>query len=254
MSAWLTEFAPFSPVHAAVVAVATLVTIVAVRRRRRLAGTPAAEQLDALLAVIGIANWLAYQGYGAFRVASAWGTPEAGKYTIEYALPLQVCDIASLLAPLMWLTNRRLLSVLVYFWGLGLSSQAFLTPTVRSGPATAEFWFFFIAHWMIVGGALYEVFGRGFRPTWRDWRMAVGLSLVYLAVILPIDLALSYNFGYVGRPREGAPRTMADALGPWPLRIVWMALLGVTAMTLTMVPWLVMSRRERASLPEPVAR
>jgi hypothetical integral membrane protein (TIGR02206 family) len=241
MPSWLTDFAPFTPVHAVVLVVAALVTIVLVRRRRALEGTPGAGRMDRVLAYVGLANWVLYQGYGVYRVIDAWGTPDAGKYTIEYALPLQICDIASLLAPLMWLTppvrRRRWISVLVYFWGLGLSSQAFITPIVRSGPATLEFWFFFIAHWMIVGGALYETFGRGFRPTWRDFRFATIVSLGYFAVVFPLDLLTGYNIGFLGEPDAADPKTLVDALGPWPLRTVWIAVIGIVAMAVAMVPW-----------------
>lgn len=252
MPPWLTDFAPFTPVHGAVLVVATLVTIALVRRRRALARSSdhKARQLDHLIAVVGIANWLLYQGYGVFRVANAWGTPDAGKYTIEYAVPLQICDIASLLAPIMLLTNRRWMSVLVYFWGLGLSSQAFATPIVRAGPATLEFWFFFIAHWMIVGGALYETFARGFRPTWRDWRFATVVSLAYFAVIFPFNIVTGFNIGFLGQPDPADPKTIVDALGSWPLRTVWVAVIGISMMALAMVPW-VFVRREHALKDDP---
>ncbi len=234
-ASWLTTFEPFTPVHVAVVFVAVVVTIVLVRMRRPLGDSPAGRRLDRMIAYVGLANWVLYQCYGLIRVL----TDGTGKYTIEYALPLQICDIASLLAPLMWLINppRRWMSVLVYFWGLGLSSQAFVTPIVRAGPATLEFWFFFIAHWMIVGGALYETFGRGFRPTWRDFGFTVVVGLVYFAVIFPFNMVTGFNIGFLGKPHADDPKTIADALGTWPLRTVWIALIGNAMMLLAMLPW-----------------
>lgn len=274
MPAWLTTFAPFTPVHAAVVVVATVVTVVLISMRRRLsprpdstemcvccgyslAGlppgsscpecghTPAraassvgllipqARRLDRTIAYVGLANWFLYQFYGVYTVVS----DGSGKYTLEYAVPLQVCDVASLLAPFMLLTSERRLRALVYFWGLGLSSQAFVTPIVRTGPATTEFWLFFIAHWMIVGGALYDTFGRGFRPTWRDFRFAVAVSLTYLALMFPFNIVTGFNIGFLGKPEPGDPVTIADALGPWPLRALWIVIIGIAAMALAMVPW-----------------
>jgi hypothetical integral membrane protein (TIGR02206 family) len=243
MPEWLTTFAPFTAMHVAVVFVAVVVTVVLVRMRGPLGDSPAGRRLDRVLACVGIANWVLYQGYGLLRVL----TDGTGKYTIEYAVPLQVCDIASLLAPLMWLITpaRRWMSVIVYFWGLGLSSQAFVTPIVRSGPATFEFWFFFIAHWMIVGGALYETFGRGFRPTWRDFRFIVIVSLSYYAVIFPFNILTGFNIGFLGEPDAADPKTIADSLGPWPLRTLWIAIIGHAMMVLVMLPW-VFVRREHA--------
>lgn len=252
MPSWLTDFAPFTPVHGVVLVVAIVVTVVLVRVRRRY-DPVAARGLDHTLAYIGLANWALYQSYGMFRVVNAWGTADAGKYTIEYALPLQVCDIASLLAPLMWLTNRRWMSVLVYFWGFGLSSQAFVTPIVRAGPVSPEFWFFFIAHWMIVGGACYETFGRGFRPTWRDFRFTVIVSLAYFALVFPFDLVTGFNIGFLGEPDASDPKTIVDALGSWPLRTVWIAVIGNAMMLLAMLPW-VFVRREHALEASPPLR
>jgi len=238
---WLYEFHPFTPTHAVVVIVAAAVTYALVRRRRPLGTSPAGRRLDRRLGLGALLHWVAYGLYGFWQVAVSDGT---GKYTLEYALPLQICDLASLLAPVAWLTDRRWASVLLYFWGIGLSTQAFATPVVTTGPATAEFWMFFNAHTIIVGGAVYEVAGRRFRPTWGDFRFATIVSLSYLAVLLPFNVATGYNIGYFGRPKAGRPATLADALGPWPLRVIWMTIVAIGAMALAMLPWV--GRREGA--------
>jgi uncharacterized membrane protein YwaF len=61
-------------------------------------------------------------------------------------------------------------------------------------------------------------------------------------VIFTIDLVFDLNYGYLGRFTPSRP-TMLDVLGPWPLRVVFMILLGAAGMTLLWLPWLAVRRR-----------
>jgi len=105
-----------------------------------------------------------------------------------------------------------------------------------------RFWFFWAPHFVIVGGAVYDVAARGYRPTWRDFRVATVAGVVYAALVLPFNLLTDLNYGYVGESAPGQP-SLVDALGPWPGRVGVMLTLGVVVMTLLMVPWEILRRR-----------
>jgi hypothetical integral membrane protein (TIGR02206 family) len=130
----------------------------------------------------------------------------------------------------------------MYFWGIGLCTQGFLTPDLQDGPAKVGFWGFWLAHYSIVGGAIYDVAARGYRPIWHDYRLALGAGAVYIALILPLDIALGVNYGYVGRSTPGQA-TLVDVLGPWPWRVAVMLGLAAMAFALLMLPWSIMRRR-----------
>ena len=70
--------------------------------------------------------------------------------------------------------------------------------------------------------------------------MAVIASLVYLALILPIDLWLGADYGFVGNPPSGIiiPPFVA-ALGPWPLRAIVLVALVPIGFALVLLPWVV---------------
>jgi len=53
--------------------------------------------------------------------------------------------------------------------------------------------------------------------------------------------AFDLNYGYFGRETPARP-TLVDALGPWPLRVLLMVVLGAVAMTLFQLPWVVRRR------------
>jgi hypothetical integral membrane protein (TIGR02206 family) len=121
---------------------------------------------------------------------------------------------------------------------LGLSSLSFIYPDLQFGPADFQFWVFWTAHATIIGSALYDVTARGLRPNWRDWRFAVGSSIVYVAVIFPIDALFRLDYGYIGKGLNGR-QSLASFLGPWPWRVPLILVMGITVMFLLLLPWLI---------------
>lgn len=196
------------------------------RRKARLARDVAdapGQMLGAMLTVY----WLIYQLWWSFphrEVRDSW-------------LPLQLCDLAGLVAGLALLTGKRWLTTVLYFWGFALCTQAFFTPIVRVGPATARFWMFWESHTAIIGAAVYVVAVRGYRPSARDFAIGVTSGVIYFVVVLPLNLIFGWNYGYIGPGSPGAP-TIIDKLGPWPLRLVPLVGIGIGAMLVVWSPWL----------------
>lgn len=238
------SFTPFSFTHAAVVAafVAMACGLVSLRRRLARRSQGAARRLDGAVAAAGAL---------AAVVTIGWPLlPE--QFDLTWSLPLHVCDLTALTAPVALCSQRRLPRAILYFWGLGLSSQGFCTPDLRDGPGKIEFWVFWANHFAVVGAGAYDLAGRGYRPTWRDWRAASAAGIAYVAVVLPLDVALGLNYGYLGPARPGQP-TVVDVLGPWPWRVPVMCILAIGLMALMAAPWQAAGRRAPAR-PGPAGR
>lgn len=199
---------------------------------RALAGTPAGRRYESALAA---GSWLLWFGYQAYDIATKG-------FSASHALPLQLSDVTAVVAGLTFLFVNRKLQALAYFLGLALGSQAVFTPDLVDGPATVSFWAFWTYHLFVVGAGVYVVAVQGFRPTWRDLRFALLFALAYVAVVFTIDAIFNLNYGYLGRSMPSRP-SLLDLLGPWPLRVVFMVLLGAVAQTLLLLPWLVVRRR-----------
>lgn len=163
-------------------------------------------------------------------------------------LPLQLCDLAALVAPAALWSQRRWLRSVLYFWAIGLSTQAFITPVERAGAGEVVFWLFWVGHLQIVGSAIYDAAVLGFRPRARDLRFVILVTLGYVAVMLALNLALGSNYGYVGRARPDSP-TLIDVLGPWPWRLVPLCALGIAALTLAWLPWAIADRARADGRP-----
>jgi hypothetical integral membrane protein (TIGR02206 family) len=221
-------FRPFSATHAAVLLafVATTAGLVIIRRRLHRLSPDRSSRLDRAVGVAAILVWV-------FTTLVQF-VPRY--YDRTSSLPLHLCDFTIIAVPLALLACWWPARAITYFWGIGLSTQGLITPDLRSGPASMTFWVFWSAHFVIVGGALYDVFARGYRPTWRDCLTATVTGLIYVALILPFDIATGLNYGYVGRTAPGQP-SLVDALGAWPGRVGIMLVLGVVVMALLVAPW-----------------
>ena len=202
--------------------------MVAHGRARR--GTEALRRHERAFAWINLAAWILVQLWSLhprnFKAASA--------------LPLHVCDLASPLATVAILRpDWRVARTVLFYWGLGLCTQAFLTPDLKEGMAHVAFWAFWLPHAGIVGSAVYDLAARDYRPGWSDLRDATIVTLSYAVVVFTIDAMFGCNYGYLGRSGPDTPSAL-DFLGPWPARVGVMIAIGQALfilMTLPFRPW-----------------
>lgn len=234
---WTKDFKAYGVEHALFVGVCVAIMLAISLLGKSWRGTARGDLLRRAVGWTGLAYWIGSNAWWMF----------GPQYSFAQSLPLQVCDLAGLLGPLAMLTRKRPVRAVLYFWGLSLSVQGFIQPVLHEkGVLDVEFWLFWANHTVIVGTAVYDVIALGFRPTARDYITAVIASLVYMAVIMPFDIYFKVNYGYIGPSDPIAhAKTLADALGPWPLNAVLMMVLAMIAMALIWVPWEIARRRVR---------
>ena len=220
-------FRAFSGLHAAALgAIAALTLLAILRARRGGARTPAASPTERAIGLAYVAAWIGTYGWFLFSPL----------HDPLKTYPLQMCHLTALAAGLLLVTGWRPLRAIVYFWGIALCTQALVTPSLTEGPAIYPFWFFWTSHGLIVGVAAYDVCARGFRPALRDYGTACAAGALYVAAVLPLDLWLGANYGFVGPSRPEVP-TIVDFLGPWPERVGVIMAIVAAAMGLALAPW-----------------
>ncbi len=212
----------------------------------------------ALLTIAAVAGALAWQGrarpsgfmlvrlVGAFAVLEwilfhTWKAAPPELRAVE-TLPLQMCHWTSLAAGIYLATGWARLRPLLYFWGLGLCTQALVTPVLREGPSDPIFWHFWLTHGMIIVATTYALCAEQYRPSWRDYRIACLGAFFYALAVLPVNLLIGSNYGFLGKSKPDQP-TLVDLLGLWPHRLVVIVALVAGVMAILMLPWQFAKRR-----------
>jgi hypothetical integral membrane protein (TIGR02206 family) len=232
-------FAPFGWLHAVAVAVCAVLIAVPALAGRSLARGPhksAEPRLRFALAALAVAYWVAYNTWWNWHGLD-----------LRTGLPLQLCDVNGLLAPLALVTTWRWARATLYFWTAALTLQAFIQPALTLGPAFLVFWAFWTAHTIIAACAVYDIAVRGFRPGWSDLYRALIASAAYVALVVPVNFWLGSDYGFIGNPAPDIQiPPFIDALGPWPQRAIVLAVVLVPlGFVLVLLPWLVAGRVAR---------
>ncbi len=135
-------------------------------------------------------------------------------FDIDITLPLHLCDLAWIAATWALWTHHRFPVALTFFWGLVLTTQAILTPSLSEDFAHPRYFAFWGLHLLVVWAAVYLVFGLGLAPRWRDYAATVATTAGWAAATYLFDVATDTNYGYLVRKPPTA--SILDLLGPWP--------------------------------------
>ncbi len=140
----------------------------------------------AFAGVLGL-NYIAYAAY-------VWKT---STLYWENALPFQLCDWAMVAIIVALLTGRVRWLEVAYFWGLGGTVQAIITPNLRHGFPDIRFLSFFVGHGAIVAGIVFLMVMRGYRPEFRSIFRVFAWTELYFVVTFTVDLLTGVNYGFL---------------------------------------------------------
>ena len=161
------------------------------------------------------------------------------------ALPMQLCDWATIvvIAALLW--RRQQAYELAYFWGLSGTVQALLTPNVSTPITDPLVLSFFIGHSGIVVGVLFLTWGLDLRPLPGAVLRAWLWTQLYLATAALANWLFGLNFGFLAAKPPRA--SLLDWFGPWPWYILTLEVVGVVAFTIFYLPFWVADRARAAA-------
>jgi hypothetical integral membrane protein (TIGR02206 family) len=158
------------------------------------------------------------------------------KFEWSVSLPLHICDILVFVAGISLAFPSKTPRALLYFWGLSLSTQAFLYPVGDQNPLHIHYWLFWGIHTFILACCVYDLFVNKYRPLLNDLIISVKYGFLYILVVLPINIIFGWNYGYLGNQNPEIP-TVIDFLGSWPYRILVMVIIAIAVQTLLLFPW-----------------
>jgi hypothetical integral membrane protein (TIGR02206 family) len=150
-------------------------------------------------------------------------------------LPLQLCDVAILVAAAALWTRRQALVEVTYFWALAGTIQALLTPDLPQHFPSYPYLQYYVAHGGVVAAALVLVVGLRLHP--RPWAVVrvAGLTVAYTAFVGVVDAVTGADYMFL-RSKPPSP-TPLDLLGPWPVYIFGAALVGLVLFAVLDAPF-----------------
>jgi len=213
------RFEQYGPSHWAVIAVFAIGAVALVWTGRR----QTEQQARRLGRILGALTALVYAAILIYVL-----TPP----TLD-SVPLQLTDLATVVGAYALWSQKQWAYALTYYWGLVLSTQALISPALQS-PDFPHYQFlaFWAIHLMVVWAAIYLTWGRGMRPDWRDFRIAVTVTVGWAVVTFTFNRITGTNFGFLNRKPSTA--SLLDVMGPWP----WYVFVGATMIS---VVWALMT-------------
>ena len=166
-------------------------------------------------------------------------------FSLGSSLPLALCDFAWIVAAWALWTHDPVPSALTYYWGLTLTTQAIITPSLGEAFPDPRYFMFWSMHFLIVWSAVYLAFGLGLGPGWAEYRTALGVTLAWAVLAYTFDVIVDVNYGYLVRKPDSA--SLLDLLGPWPVYVL--ASLGILLAGWALItwPWTTVRRRARTT-------
>ena len=222
------QFAMFSYVHLSTLLIIAFIVVLIYWQRNRLqvniSSLRRAEQyfaLSLLVMEIGYHSWLI----------------TTDRWRLNDSLPLELCSISLLVSILLLLTGNRHLTDFVIFAGIGGAIQALATPVLDMNFPHFRFFHFFYTHAGIILTALYFVWVKRYRPTFKGVLKTMLIINVLLPFILVINWLFDGNYMFLRmKPQNGS---LLDFLGPYPWYILS---LEVVAFTIFSAIWLLLRK------------
>ncbi len=210
----MTSFVHFGSAHVSVIALTVVLPVVlSVIARRDDSGDS-----------VEIIRWLFIIFLVGSKVADLGILFRDGEFGLETVLPMHLCDWALVVAIVTLVCPNQATFELCYFWALGGTAQAVLTPDVSSQFPDPRFITFFALHGGVVAALLFMTIGMAMRPVPMSILRVLAWSTVYLCLALATNYAFATNFGYL-RAKPAQP-SLLDYMAPWPFYIF--ELIGLT--------------------------
>ncbi|MEV0672061.1 TIGR02206 family membrane protein [Mycobacterium sp. NPDC050441] len=217
------QFTAYGPSHWAVIAVFVAGAILLVwlgRRQTERQSRVLGRGLGALTAVI----------YAAMVVYTLI-PPLIGR-----SVPLQLTDLATVAGAYALWSQRQWAFALTYYWGLVLSTQALISPVLKSPDFPHyEFLAFWSIHLLVIWAAIYLTWGRRMRPRWRDYRSVVVVTAAWAAGTMTFNGIAGTNYGFLNA--KPATASLLDLMGPWPVYVLVATALVLVVWALMTWPW-----------------
>jgi hypothetical integral membrane protein (TIGR02206 family) len=181
------EFQPYGLPHLTVIFLTVVLPFALAALVQRTKPQWIERLIIAALSAVLILNYLVYLIFIRSRGVVDW----------RQMLPMQMCDWGMVVVMVaMWTGSLRWFEV-AYFWGIGGTLQAVLTPNLRFGFPDLRFFSFFTSHSGIIIGVVFLMLTHKYRPYPMSMLRTFLWSEFYFVVTLVVDELTGFNYGFL---------------------------------------------------------
>jgi hypothetical integral membrane protein (TIGR02206 family) len=181
------QFHAYGAEHIVVIVLTVMLPFVLAELVRRFRGPWLERAITAALVALLFANYVVYLLF----------IRRLGELTWTQMLPMQMCDWAIVVVIVAMATANRMWFEVAYFWGIGGTLQAVLTPNLFYGFPDLRFICFFVSHCGIIVGVVFLMLTRRLRPYRMSIVRAFAWSELYFVVALIVDQVTGVNYGFL---------------------------------------------------------
>jgi hypothetical integral membrane protein (TIGR02206 family) len=181
------EFHAYGVPHLVVILLTAVLPFALAALVRRSKSQSLERAIVVTLSAILFVNYAAYLVFIRRNAAVEW----------QQLLPLQLCDWGMVVVIVAMWTGRQRWFEVAYFWGIGGTVQAVLTPNLHYGFPDLRFFSFFISHCGIIIGVVFLMLTRRYRPLPMSIVRVFLWSEFYFVVTFIADKLTGYNYGFL---------------------------------------------------------
>src|SRR5438552_9369104 len=181
------EFQPYGLPHLTVIFLTIVLPFVLAAIVWRTKSLRAEKVIVGVLSAVLVLNYVVYLIFIRSRGITTW----------QQMLPMQLCDWGMVVVIVAMCTGNQRWFEVAYFWGIGGTLQAVLTPNLAFGFPDFRFFCFFISHSGIIIGVIFLMRTRGYRPRFMSIVRTFAWSEFYFVVTLVADELTGYNYGFL---------------------------------------------------------
>src|SRR5438552_9483326 len=181
------EFQPYGLPHLTVIFLTVVLPFVLATIVRRTKSQRLENVIIGVLSAVLVLNYVVYLLFIRSQGVVDW----------RQMLPLQMCDWGMVVVIVArWTGSQRWFEV-AYFWGIGGTLQAVLTPNLLFGFTDWRFISFFTSHCGIIIGVVFLMLTRRYRPYLMSIVRVFLWSELYFVVTFITDKLTDVNYGFL---------------------------------------------------------
>src|SRR6201987_1464370 len=234
------QFQPYGLPHLTVIFLTIVLPFVLAAIVRRTKSQRMEKLIIAILSGVLVLNYVVYLVFIRSRGVVDW----------RQILPMQMCDWGMVVVIVAMLTGNQRWFAVAYFWGIGGTLQAVLTPNLSFGFPDWRFISFFTSHCGIIVGVVFLMLTRRYRPYPMSIVRVWLWSEFYFGVTLAVDKLTGFNYGFLLHKPE-AFSILSFLSDSWPLYLLQLHGVALLFFLILYAPFAVFDATKRGFIGKP---